>query len=320
MEAAIEFLNEENVAIRQDEWDRIRLEIKYQIRDAIQEAIAPPPSPTKLQQFAEWLKKWGGITALWTIPLALLAIAIGAIYVAVARVDRQAHFEEKTTNTLNDIDAHLKKIDTALSTSRIERAASNPTDKSSAIEAKIALEEARKGSIQLSPDFIQKTGSAFINVADRNPSAWGAALDFVQYKTYANSVSVTIPKTSGNKPFYTALHYTSPIGMKGPEITNAGIVPISSSAHFDYIGQTFNSSLTKGTGAIFAKGGGIVLDNMDIESTVFDGVHIVYGGGKLILKNVYFVNCTFEMPEKANPRNLAAAILDTSPSTSFSGE
>jgi hypothetical protein len=47
----------------------------------------------------------------------------------------------------------------------------------------------------------------------------------------------------------------------------------------------------------YIKGGYNVLDGIHWSNVVFIGAHIIYRGGELELKNVRFVNCTFEVPD-----------------------
>jgi len=57
------------------------------------------------------------------------------------------------------------------------------------------------------------------------------------------------------------------------------------------------------------------LDGYHIRNAIINGARIVYNGGPLILENVYFVNCTFEMPPTPQSQELANAILDHAPAS-----
>jgi hypothetical protein len=77
-------------------------------------------------------------------------------------------------------------------------------------------------------------------------------------------------------------------------------------------GGSFSSSSIKyEVNGFTIEGGGQVLDGIDWENTVFINARIIYRGGPVDLKNVLFVNCTFDVP--SSPRGdslLNMAILN----------
>ena len=52
-----------------------------------------------------------------------------------------------------------------------------------------------------------------------------------------------------------------------------------------------------------------ILDNTEYRHVIISNSHIMWRGGPVIMQHVYFVNCTFDLPQ-ANGQNLAVAILD----------
>jgi hypothetical protein len=61
-----------------------------------------------------------------------------------------------------------------------------------------------------------------------------------------------------------------------------------------------------------------IVDTLYLKHVIFQNSHIIYRGGPVILEDVYFVNCTFEVVQQSAGQSFAKAILDTSESTSFS--
>jgi hypothetical protein len=60
-----------------------------------------------------------------------------------------------------------------------------------------------------------------------------------------------------------------------------------------------------------------VLDGMDLRNVVIENARISYRGGAPGMNNVYFVNCTFELPQTHVGQELAVAVLEH-PSVIFS--
>jgi hypothetical protein len=54
-----------------------------------------------------------------------------------------------------------------------------------------------------------------------------------------------------------------------------------------------------------------------LGNVIFKGVHVIYGGGRLSLENVFFEDCTFSIAENSNGIAFARSVLDTSALTSF---
>jgi hypothetical protein len=59
----------------------------------------------------------------------------------------------------------------------------------------------------------------------------------------------------------------------------------------------------------------IRLDGMFLKHVTIRDVTISYEGGPVILDDVYFVNCTFDVRHAPNSQELATAILEHSPTT-----
>jgi hypothetical protein len=72
-----------------------------------------------------------------------------------------------------------------------------------------------------------------------------------------------------------------------------------------------------GRAYVVGVGGEVVLDNMNMRNVVFQNAHIKYSGGPVKMSNIYFVNCTFDLPKNEQGEQFALSILD-SPAISFS--
>lgn len=85
-----------------------------------------------------------------------------------------------------------------------------------------------------------------------------------------------------------------------------------------YIGEEDrNKGMTSGPEWIIAEGGAVGLDGIYLRNVVFHNVRVKYFGGPLTMKNVYFIDCTFDMNVQPKTEQLAMALLAPTPSTSF---
>jgi hypothetical protein len=96
-----------------------------------------------------------------------------------------------------------------------------------------------------------------------------------------------------------------------------GLVPAAIAAQTGYIGEDRNKGMAFGPEWIIADGGAAGLDGIEFRNVIFRNVRIAYHGGSLILKNVYFIDCTFDMAVAPKTQQLAFAVLAPTPSTSF---
>jgi hypothetical protein len=173
----------------------------------------------------------------------------------------------------------------------------------------------------------------FVSSSDAKVSelAWDTATRLANYRTTLNQAAaprINIAKLAVPKPY---LHITvvSRILAPGPPGTGPVVgvdetksVPFSDTARYEKIGEP-NQSQQPGPEYIVVTGKSveILLDGYRLKNVVIHDVQVLYGGGPLIMENVYFVNCTFHFPPKPLPNadQLTAAILN-SPSISFSTE
>jgi hypothetical protein len=165
---------------------------------------------------------------------------------------------------------------------------------------------------------VEETGQRFVKAATQDSAAWGVALDFVNYKSFLNHSSPTIPSSLQPAHSITLTYALGPAyATSSPQLSGVGWAPKESAAQLNLIGHDHNKDLSIGTAFIFAKGGNVQLDGLRMRHLVFIGVHVVYRGGPVEMTDVYFVDCTFEMPSAPNSHNFAVAILTPGPSITF---
>ena len=201
----------------------------------------------------------------------------------------------------------------------LKKAAENPADPQNINDAKLILSEAKAARVLIPPHTIEFTGKRFVEATQTNPDAWNAALTFVDYKSSINPSLPNTPNISEAdarvlRTDY-AVKFPYPRAPR-PEVRVFGIVPEADAAQFNEIGVNANA-LHEGNRYIVAQGGDVLIDGLQLKSVVFVNTHIYYRGGPIILSNVYFLNCTFEIEQSANAQGLAVALLAPVPSTSF---
>jgi hypothetical protein len=58
-----------------------------------------------------------------------------------------------------------------------------------------------------------------------------------------------------------------------------------------------------------------MLDGMQLRNVIYKNVHVVYHGSPLIMENVYFIDCTFDVSSGQNGSLLADTLLSSTPVT-----
>ena len=265
------------------------------------------------------LRELGPLISIASAVLTLFGITLGALYYSFSRVEKQAVFETKTTTTLEEFRTHLKAIDESLASVELRRISEGPVNPGSLLAATNLVAQAQTASLKLPTDLVEQTGQKFVAVADREPDAWTATIAFVKYKSFINGTSSAVPVLDPSGAV-TTYQYAYPDGYQPPVLHTMGLVPKESAAQLDLLGQDHNSGRSLGNAYIFADGGGLSLDGMNLRNVVIRGAHVVYKGGPLQLRNVYFVDCTFDVRINRNAQSFALAALSPGPSTSFSAD
>jgi hypothetical protein len=200
----------------------------------------------------------------------------------------------------------------------LERAAADPVEPENIDEANGLLARARGAQVRISMQTLEKTGRRFVLASRQNPSAWNVALGFLAYRSSINPKAPAGPAHKGEPLVQTAYDYHRVRGTEAPRFSVTGVVATPSAAQLDYIGEDLNRNQAKGFAYIFAEGGSMAIDGMHLRHVILLGVHVEYFGGPLQLEDVYFLNCDFKMDLGRNTQDLALAMLEPSPATTFS--
>ena len=263
---------------------------------------------------------WGRIAKIFK-DWGALGIAAGIAFFLLSQFGDYREFRGNVNARLTNIESqltgieeHLTKIDGALAPQAIKDASIHPDNPKSAAQVDQALNAATKAGITIDPAIVQEAGNKFIKASEQNPDAWQASLALLDYKT--SKISIPLPNHP-NIPRVTLYVFKVPKGLPPPEQSVYGTAPPQDEALMNHIGINQNAKLASGDAVILLRGGNFELDGMELRSVIFQGVTIHYRGSATIMRNVYFLNCTFVMENSPNSRALIEAALEPSPSVVF---
>jgi hypothetical protein len=159
---------------------------------------------------------------------------------------------------------------------------------------------------------VSKVGNGLLPLAADVPEAWSTLLDVASYRSSLNLASR--PNYSSEPisvPSGTVWHYNLPPPDVHPRLKFSGtfLVPESEAARLDNIGTDQNKNSKLAPGWLFADGGILNIDGLEIRNVALTGVEVHYSGKSVVLKNVIFIGCTFVFENDNRTRLLAAQIL-----------
>lgn len=212
----------------------------------------------------------------------------------------------------------LKTIESALGIVQLGQLSNNPINPANAVAAQKILINAQSEKLLLDATAVKNSGSAFLKASQENPSAWDAVLSFLNYRAFLNEGSFPIarkefsPVNNGELISYAEVSLKGPLTLKA-DFSNQ-LVPINKA----FIYQKIDEAVQRTTGhpylLIHAQGPGYIqLDGSWIRKVIFEGVRIHYEGGPLILQDVYFINCTFDIKQTSNSQVLSARLMEPAP-------
>jgi hypothetical protein len=175
---------------------------------------------------------------------------------------------------------------------------------------------AKTAKVSLDPVALGEVGKRAFDLAAKQPDQfplWQTATHLIDYRSSLNPSPVAFADA---KPLHDpTLYHTGP-GILA--LFNYGDVPQDESAVFERLGDNLNRNNPRGDAFVIARGGSVVLDGLTMKNVILENVSIVYHGGPIRMENVYFVNCTFALPQSQIGAAFGIAVLEH-PSVVFSG-
>jgi len=279
----------------------------------ILEQIQQAMYPNGWKKIANWLRYWGVLGVLVTATISLIAMALTLGIFAVNRTNEESRFRGST-------EARLTQIETSLEALRLKQVSGSPTDPKSIKEAKALIQSARSNQLRLNKDAVTDAGERFVEVGNKNPDAWDAALEFLKYRTYLNSVTVNLgPQVAITKEISTNFQVPYKNVPEGMNLTTIGLSNPSDAAQLRLLSEpNLNTNLAASPTFLVVRAQNVLLDGLYAKKVIFTDSHIIYKGGLVTLDQVYFLNCTFEILRDSLGQTLAKAILSSDPATRFS--
>lgn len=213
---------------------------------------------------------------------------------------------------------------------KLLRASADPSNPASVKAVESVLKEASASGLTIPKSVIEDTGLRFIDAPALTPASWDAALRFIEYQSVQNasagpSFNDATRNAAGTKAgiSFEALIIATRPGMEGPPplLCKPGtpLVDHSISALFARIG---NEDQSQERSPLFwvieGDGYGFLMDGYHVRNTALRDALVIYNGGRILLENVFFFHCKFQMAKNKNTQDFAKAILSNGPSLNFS--
>lgn len=211
-----------------------------------------------------------------------------------------------------DMGTDIGVIKQTLIPQRLSQAATDPTNPNNIKEVKGVLSTAKKKDIRIDPNIIKDTANKFIAVTDTQPMAWQAVSQYMDYRSFLNtSLAPSLAELAPIK--YSAKYefFIRALSTKA-EVTwkiRPGPTDSKNTARLEVLGTSNPTNYGAELIGIEGKGFAVMLDNVHMKNVVIKGLDVEYNGGRVLLENVYFVNCTFHLKLTPKSRELGKAIL-----------
>lgn len=300
---------------------------------------APAPQPQEAHKTVdpwEWIKRVASVIGLLAIFFGILTYIISAEFsrqITPIKEDiiRQIHDVNTNVTLLTSRVGAIEKRQDRIDAKEFPSMLTAPPPKTTGkLEEYLKEKEdiaktAKNRQIPIDPKFVSDAAQQALEVDASQPQfskvAWDAATALLDYNSFLASLT-PVPGISNAKPFrlqdFNAQFY---IPHENPNSTLTtrwvGIVPHEQMARLDYIGRDQNADQVDGPATLVVTGGDIVLDGVEIRHVVFINTKVIYKGGKVILNDVYFINCAFQIERGSNGRNLISSLFDLPQVKSF---
>jgi len=274
-----------------------------------------------------------GNLAQWVAPAITLIIGIVSIW--MVRSSRTADIEKTTTDEhtnglitakldpeIDKLNQRVSKLEGQIEQFNEDRKRSTSLQLSG-IEAQVKAARATK---TLGPRDIQRLGKIVLAFSESKDSeisdaAWDALRNLLNYRSLLNvqdsptlheeftvkvprglEVSAIIKSRMKSEGGESSVTFTYPNRLV-PADQSFVYQPINDTEVLTRQGHPYLRVIT-------AKGRPIMLlDGFRLRNVIFDGIRVEYDGGPLIMEDVYFVNCTFEINPATKGKPAASSLL-----------
>jgi hypothetical protein len=263
------------------------------------------------------LSEWAQVIGV-VLPI-LVAICGATLYLGSLLVDKhiqaalnpiQGDVNQINAN-MSEIKGELRGLEGKVGSINLKQLSGTPGDPRSIRESQDVLRAARLNNVRFDSDTIANAGQRFIGATKGNPDAWKTVLEFLNYRSYLNSVTVPLGPQEPLSASITAHYKFSKNNV--PEVRSMRAIGTSKPGHAAELGNlpqvNLNEGLPVGPSLLVLDAPTVILDNLYAKNIIIIHSHIIYRGGPLALDNVYFLNCTFEIERQPRGQELAGKIL-----------
>jgi hypothetical protein len=190
---------------------------------------------------------------------------------------------------------------------RLKEASQKPEDPRNISEVTNILAEAKKSKLNIDRDTITQVGTRFMQAANANPAALDAVSACAAYRSELNSPPFDLSSIHPpSKGAFSTNFYRVPLSLG--QMYHSGSAPAGEAAQFGHLGESFNANIAGPEWVLF-KGGSIKIDGYRMKRVVIRDALVIYKGGPVDLRDVYFINCTFDVKYSVTSERLYALLL-----------
>jgi hypothetical protein len=257
-----------------------------------------------------WVKQ-----TISTVVLVAAMLAWFALYYVPAKIDSETRDLSNDVSSLKtdvaDVKGNIQRIDSKLegllkdlvdselkSLKGVSRLPSNIASDRLSFVASI-VGRAQEAGVRADPSVVADAGNSALEasvVTSLRPVAWKASQQLLDYRSYLTPKPAPPPSAQSGPP--SKMWST---GVLPFTITSLTVYSFTTHrqdmAVFERFGEGRTQNVPNGPSLISfnGAGGNLQIDNHMVRNAIFSNLHIIYKGGKLDLKNVLFVDCTFDI-------------------------
>jgi hypothetical protein len=182
---------DDDMKLRKEDQEWLTAEISRVVKEAndtLLDSLNPRPG---LRRVMNWLREWGAISAIWAVPLALLAMVITLGIFAGSGISKNATFQAATEGRLTAIEKGLVEINKQLAQQSITNHAALPLEdfKATLPNLSTALATARKDNLVV-PNTVINQLHTKLNLTDSNiPGFWPTAASLISIRSSQSQAS-----------------------------------------------------------------------------------------------------------------------------------
>lgn len=209
------------------------------------------------------------------------------------------------------------EVGAAIVDRRLRRfAASVPLDLKSLDEVGITIDEATRYKLKLSPERLRDVARTVERTSHTTPAlsakammigakiASASTLNIQPPKDMQGKVSSSLPEAIGAR--WEMFGIASNIGPDNYE--TVGIAASPDIAEMWHVGKAIPPA-KYGPGYLVVKGLKATLDGFYLKHVLFQDMSLIYHGGPLILEEVYFINCDFQIDPGVESWSLISSLI-----------